>query len=646
MNISNYLSRIIFSITVVIFSIFILLYILGSSLLFFLEEKESKQVLAQIIAANSVSAVTFEDTDSLQDTLDSISSDRRVLGVAIYRLDGQLLYFSGRSNKEAVMVPLKDAFKSEFEQSRSVFSYIDSFAPIKFKGGQLIGSVQVRSSIAHMFSNMVFSLFLLIIAIILSYVFSRRFVKSSVRRMSAPIADLNTAITETTISVLENKIPTFEVHQVEIVEIQQLSENFDSLLSQLRKKQSKIISYQQHLEQKINARTVDLMEATHRAKQANKAKSAFLANISHEIRTPINGIIGVFRILEGKPLDDDIKHYVHIAQVAVEQLFGLLNDVLDFSKIEKNGVSIQLEKFDLHILVSNTIQIYMATAEHKNIDVIFQPFNLPQTVFGDPTCYRQIISNLVSNAIKFTESGTIVVSGNSDQNMIHLVVEDSGIGMSKEQMGNIFHPFMQAHHGITKAYGGTGLGLAIVKKIVEANGGTITVNSSLGQGSRFEVVLPILTRPMLEDNLNNDQQEFDGLSIDADSLSLDYSGMKVLLVEDNELNRLVTISLFADHGVFVSEAHDGQQAVEMVENDSFDLILMDVQMPVMNGLDATRLIRAREEIKNAKRSFIVAMTANVTEEVIGQAKEVGADDYIAKPYRVEDLFGIMKKCKD
>jgi signal transduction histidine kinase/CheY-like chemotaxis protein len=384
--------------------------------------------------------------------------------------------------------------------------------------------------------------------------------------------------------------------------------------------------------------------ATLVAEKANRVKSEFLANMSHEIRTPMNAIIGLANILLTTRLDDKQKKCVTVLQTSADGLMDLINDLLDIEKIESETIELESAPFNMTAILEQVISVMSARAHEKNIglDVKYEA-GLYKTFIGDSGRIRQILLNLVGNAVKFTNEGSVSVflsnggGGNGTKN-INISVTDTGIGISENRVFEVFGRFIQADSSITRIYGGTGLGLAISKSLAERMGGSITVTSEVGVGSVFtlHLCLPVLASensllPNGENIIYLDKKE-------------NIQKLPILLVEDYEPNILVATIMLNNFGYRYELARNGQEAIDKFSPGKYSLILMDVQMPIMDGYETTRHIRGFEKVKdNNKRIPIIAMTAHALKGDREKCVGVGMDDYIPKPFNPHQLQAILIK---
>jgi signal transduction histidine kinase/CheY-like chemotaxis protein len=384
-----------------------------------------------------------------------------------------------------------------------------------------------------------------------------------------------------------------------------------------------------------------LERAVEEARAADAAKSQFLATMSHEIRTPMNGVLGAMDLLKETPLDQRQRRLVRTAAQSGESLMEILNDVLDHSKIEAGKLALAQSPTSLHSVAMSAAALFRARAETKSLALVLdiEP-DVPDGVLADGPRLKQVLLNLLSNAVKFTERGGITLRLALQSREPHAVrvrfeVQDSGVGIQAEELERVFLPFTQFGGTRARLSGGTGLGLSISQRIIEAMGGRIEVTSRVGAGSNFWFTLFLPLAP-----------EMPPRPVDSDFSGLDgpdhLEGV-VMLVEDNEVNRLIGTEMLRSFGLDVKVAHDGAQALQLLEQHRVDLVLMDIGMPVLDGHEATRQLRERETRLKLPRVPVVALTAYAFESDAAKALDAGMDAHIAKPYSREQLREIVQR---
>ena len=378
-----------------------------------------------------------------------------------------------------------------------------------------------------------------------------------------------------------------------------------------------------------------LLQAKDGAEIANRAKSAFLATMSHEIRTPLNGVLGMAQAMASGDLPKHQRERLDVIRRSGETLLAILNDILDLSKVEAGKLELEHVDFDLGELARGALAAFTTLAADKGVRLeLTLPDHVKGVYLGDSTRVRQILQNLISNALKFTERGAVSIDVSAHEAGLKFVVSDTGVGIPADKLPILFQKFEQADASTTRRYGGTGLGLAICRELATAFGGSICAESTEGQGTKFAVYLPLLRL--------HDEQSGDSASTAPDQLPQDISALQILAAEDNTVNQLVLKTLLNQAGIDPFIVSDGSEALAAWREREWDLILMDVQMPVMDGPSACLEIRQLEQKLARRRTPIIALTANAMSHQVTEYKAAGMDDFVAKPIEVERLYAAIE----
>ncbi len=373
----------------------------------------------------------------------------------------------------------------------------------------------------------------------------------------------------------------------------------------------------------------ELLEARDRAHDAARAKSEFLANMSHELRTPLTSVVGFSGLLQQSPtLRETERRYADRIGTASEALLGVINDILDYSKLEAGAVEMEARAFDPRALTQAAAAMVEGQCEVKGLPlaVVIDP-NLPAALTGDESRLRQVMLNFLANAAKFTANGCVTLEASWTGERLRIAVTDTGIGIAAEKIDTLFERFSQADNSTTRVYGGTGLGLSISRRLVEMMGGEVGAESRIGEGSTFWFEVPLTPAEAMAT-----EEQADGETVSPD-------GLRILMADDAAANRELVVAILGGMGVALETVEDGAQAVEAARGGGYDLILMDVHMPVMDGLDATRAIRALDGEEG--QVPIIALTANVQPEQVLRCREAGMDDHVGKPIQVAELLRVI-----
>ena len=584
--------------------------------------------LADVAGANSVAAMAFGDVAASNEILAALSLKPGLVAAALYDKQGKLFTSFRRNKASREPIPLHVPAEANVPDRTVVVR------PILFNG-EVAGFIYVSSDHSEIARRQIQSAWLLL-AVMLGTMFVLYLLSLTLEKIiSAPIL----ALANTAHKVSETKNYSLRAPAPERGdEIGALVHNFNDMIAQMRDDESRLLGHGVELEREVAARTFDLVGAKQRAEVANKAKSEFLANMSHEIRTPMNGVIGMTALVLQSDLTVEQRGYLDIVGSSADSLLVIINDILDFSKMEAGKLSLDPIEFDLAAKIGDVMCLLAPRAAEKKIGLVHSvAANVPARLIGDPGRWRQIVMNLVGNAIKFTEQGEVVVrvelgARHSDGDTLHVSVSDTGIGIPANKQAAIFDSFSQADTSTTRRFGGTGLGLSIASQLTRLMGGRIWVNSVPNIGSVFHVEIPFQLLP---------PGALPVVSISALAQPEEFRPLRVLLAEDNAVNALLASVLLKKAGHHVTHVVTGRKALDALVVNEFDLILMDMQMPDMDGMEATGLIR-RAEVVTGRHIPIIAFTAHAMAEDRKRFLVAGADGYLTKPFTPEQLNDVIE----
>lgn len=595
---------------------------------------EEISVLAKVIADRSSAAILFNDHKIARENLAALSLHADIEEARLYLPDGSLFAQYSRGN-EAYAACLEEKLHTGFEFRRKALEVAQEVRVEDKYIGTLRVCANLESLTTTTLNHVRVAAFALLVVVVLVLV-SAKCMQGLISQPIARLAAIARQVTET-----RDYDMWTERHGKD--EIGQLMDSFNAMLATIRAGNEELDRHHHHLEELVEKRTRQLAEERERAEAASHAKSTFLANMSHELRTPLNAILGFSQLMARESGITPVQqNRLNTINRAGEHLLGMINDVLDISKIEAGKIETKPEVFHLIRMLRDIAEMFRLRAEQKGLDFDLALEDCPFSyVRLDQGKLRQVLINLLGNAVKFTRQGKITLHADClcctppechGDTLLHLEVEDTGIGIAGEELRTIFEPFAQATSSEHPEHKGTGLGLSISRSYVELMGGTLEVDSRLGQGTCFHLNIPVQTAE--KPGGKTDEQ------IKVSGLAADQSDWRILVVDDDSDNRTLFTSLLEPVGFSVREACDGEEAVAVFQTWSPHFIWLDMRMPVMDGYVAAHRIRTLPDGEAVK---IVAVTAEVFHEQVQEIFDAGCDDIVFKPYTAFEIFTVLKK---
>jgi len=590
-------------------------------------------VIAQVIGLNSEAPLLFNDSEAANSILMGLKAESDVTHACILDSTGRVVgnYIRQGENEFIFKGAADQNVKSEFT-SDDLFIY---YRIIKDK--EWLGTLCLKTELTEI-KNQFYSKVRIVGLIVVFGFFIAFFIAAFLQKyISKPIINLASLMGD----VIQKMNYRVRSNYNGTDEIGKLSQAFNNMLEKIEKHEQVLSETNNQLELRVEERTSELkqkneklFEANALVEQSTKAKEQFLATMSHEIRTPLNAILGFQQLLKDTALDKEQKEYVESIDFAGKNLLVIINDILDLSKIEAGKFDFNLDALNVRQVLSSVRELIEFNAKEKNIQLILNhDENIPETVIGDAARFNQILLNLVGNAIKFTEKGSVTISSKlisdkSDIVLCEFTISDTGIGIPKEKLGLIFERFTQASPDTTRKYGGTGLGLTIVQQLLTLQGGKISVESEVGKGSAFTFYLPF-KKATAQTTIPENTVKKGAESVTAKPLK--GRKINILVAEDTPLNQKLVKKIVQKWDYDMDLASNGKEAITLLEKNTYDIILMDIQMPEMDGYTASTIIRGLQD-ERKKNIPIIALTAHASNDEARKCLALGMNAYVSKPF--------------
>ncbi|MEW8028671.1 MAG: ATP-binding protein [Candidatus Thiodiazotropha sp.] len=599
------------------------------------------QSLALLLGANSSAAITFNDQSTANDILATLSTQKDVVEATIFLDNGDTFARYQSENYES---------SADFSDGGSgIGSYFKLVAVNEtiLLDGEHIGSLYIAGDMSRAHSLLLHQSLLVLGVFIVSMLFAFWLSNRFQRVISMPVQQL----LRTMKKVAVKRDFSHRAKRLSNDELGSLVDGFNAMLDRIQRHDSKLSAYHQDLERQVTERTHQLNTAKNDAEAASQAKSDFLATMSHEIRTPMSGVIGFGHLLKKTTMNDQQLEYVDIIINSAQGLLEIIDDILNFSKMEAGKVTLEYSNFVMENLAHGVEMLFAPKALEKGIILTSSVAeDVPPLLHGDPARIRQVLINLVGNAIKFTDEGGIKIliekeDQQGDEVTIRITVSDTGIGISQQQQSQLFQPFQQCDGSITRNYGGTGLGLVIVQRLVDLMGGDIVLTSTPDEGSTFITRIHLkIAKKVGEAETSSDMSHISANTHDSlngfESTEPSFDKLAILVVDDSNVNLTLAKTLLLKKGAQVVAVSSAIDALEAIDSREFDLVLMDLEMPRMSGIEATRKIR---ETQNSEQLPIIAVTAHVLPQRKKDVFDAGMDDMLAKPYLPDQLYRVVSK---